>query len=84
MVSDRAQQELQITNKRGAKDQEAWFKQLHEEALPKGDNRPKLRGRTAAKAKASREALEAARWEEIRKTFTDPNTIEEQQHQLQR
>ncbi|KAH7190855.1 hypothetical protein DER44DRAFT_753118 [Fusarium oxysporum] len=61
MVSDRAQQELQITNKRKAKDQEAWFKQLREEALPKEDNRPKLRGRAAAKAKASREALEAAR-----------------------
>jgi glucan-binding YG repeat protein len=84
MVSDRAQQELQITNKRQAKDQEAWFKQLREEALLKEDNRPKLRGRAAAKAKASREALEATRWEEIHKTFTDPNTIEEQQRQLRR
>ncbi|KAM5529301.1 hypothetical protein FOXYSP1_17145 [Fusarium oxysporum f. sp. phaseoli] len=61
MVSDRAQQELQITNKRQAKDQEAWFKQLREEALPKEDNRPELPGRAAAKAKASREALEEAR-----------------------
>ncbi|KAF4456195.1 hypothetical protein F53441_1613 [Fusarium austroafricanum] len=84
MVSDRAQQELQITNKRQAKDQEAWSKQLREEALPKENNRPKLRGRAAAKAKASRKALEAARWEEIRKTFTGPNTIEEQQRQLRR
>ncbi|KNB04485.1 hypothetical protein FOXG_19315 [Fusarium oxysporum f. sp. lycopersici 4287] len=64
--------------------QEAWFKQLREEALLKEDNRPKLRGRAAAKAKASREALEATRWEEIHKTFTDPNTIEEQQRQLRR
>ncbi|KAM5528528.1 hypothetical protein FOXYSP1_19009 [Fusarium oxysporum f. sp. phaseoli] len=84
MMSDRAQQELQITNKRQAKDQEAWFKQLREEALLKEDNRPKLRGRAAAKAKASREALEATRWEEIHKTFTDPNTIEEHQRQLRR
>jgi hypothetical protein len=82
MVSDRAQHELQITNKRQAKDQEAWFKQLREEAVPKEDNRPKLRGKAAAKAKASREALEAARWQEICKTFTNPNTIKEQQRQL--
>ncbi|KAH7190721.1 hypothetical protein DER44DRAFT_753012 [Fusarium oxysporum] len=84
IVSDRAKQELQITNKRQAKDQEAWCKQLRKEVLPKEDKKPKLRGRAAAEVKASRDALEAARWKEIHKTFTDPNTIEEQRRQLQR
>ncbi|GKU14278.1 unnamed protein product, partial [Fusarium langsethiae] len=67
-----------------AKEQEAFIRKLREEARPLEENRLKLRGRAAAKAKASREAEEAAAWEEVRKTFVDPDTIEKQQRQLLR
>ncbi|PNP61682.1 hypothetical protein FNYG_13571 [Fusarium nygamai] len=67
-----------------AREQEAFIRKLREEAHPTADNRPKLRGRAAAKAKASREAEDAGAWEELRKSFLDPDTIEQQQRQLLR
>ncbi|RKL34410.1 hypothetical protein BFJ70_g8366 [Fusarium oxysporum] len=84
MIAERRQQELLITNRQQAKEQEAFIRKLREEALPPADNRPKLRGRADAKAKASREAKEAVMWEEMRKTFVDPDRIEQQQRQLRR
>jgi hypothetical protein len=61
-VSQRQHEELLVTNKKQAKEQESWLKELRQKAQPPVDaSGPKLRGRAAAKAKAEKEARDTAK-----------------------